>query len=68
MKRIRIAAMAALLLSVSFVVKPVKALPTAEVDNYYWDASWNLIGEKDIFCDGTHYTWVIRPTPRTGRR
>jgi hypothetical protein len=59
MNRIRTAAMAVLFLSLSFVASPVKALPSGEVDNYFWDANWNMIGEKDILCDGTHYTWGV---------
>jgi hypothetical protein len=59
MKRIVIAAVATLLLSMSFVVSPVKALPSSEVDNYYYDANWNWVGEHDILCDGTHYVWGI---------
>jgi hypothetical protein len=53
----RTAVMIVLLLSLSLVMSPVKALPGAEVDNTYYDDSFNLIGEKDILCSGAHYTW-----------
>jgi hypothetical protein len=39
------------------VLSPAQGLPQAEVDNYYFDADHVLIGEFDIFCDGTHYAW-----------
>jgi hypothetical protein len=59
MKRIVLAAVATLLLSMSFVVSPVKALPANEVDNSYYDANWNLVGEHDIYCDGSHFEWGL---------
>ena len=59
MKKLGIAAVAALLLSLSFATRPVQALPQNEVNNYYYDADWNLVGEKDILCSGAHYTWGI---------
>jgi hypothetical protein len=60
MKRAGLAAMAASLLLLSIVMPlPVQALPQNEVDNYFYDADWNQIGEKDILCDGYHYTWGV---------
>ena len=35
------------------------ALPQGAVYNYFYDANWELIGEKDILCDGSHYTWGV---------
>ena len=59
MKRIGIAAVATLLLSMSFLVSPVKALPANEVDESFYDANWNLVGEHDIYCDGSHFQWGL---------
>lgn len=59
MPRIKMFATAAVLLMTLFALPAAHALPGAEVDNTYYDADLNIVGEKDILCDGTHYTWGI---------
>ena len=55
-----IAAVAAAALLMMLLPAPTAhALPQGAVYNYYYDADWNLIGEKDILCSGAHYTWGV---------
>src|SRR3982751_2343963 len=61
MKYLKTVAVAAVLV-VSLFALPAptaQALPQGAVYNYFYDADWNLIGEKDILCDGAHYTWGV---------
>lgn len=55
----RTLALAVALATTLLAIPVTQALPPNEVDHYYWDAGWNQVGEDDLFCDGTHYTWGI---------
>ena len=59
MTRIKLFATAVVLLTTLFAMPIAHALPNGEVDNTYYDADLNMVGEKDILCDGSHYTWGI---------
>lgn len=52
-------AAALLMLMTVFAAPPTYAQPQNEVQNYYYDADWNLIGERWILCDGSRYTWGV---------
>lgn len=64
MKRVKTLGLIVVLLLTLLAVPVSQALPGSEVENFYYDANMNLIGEKDILCGGYHYTWGITTGPQ----
>lgn len=59
MKRVKTLGLMTVLLLTLLAVPVSQALPGGEVENFYYDANMNWIGEKDILCGGYHYTWGV---------
>jgi hypothetical protein len=46
---------------------PLFALPGNDIDNLYYTSNegGELVGEREILCDGTHYNWGVTTNYRS---
>src|SRR5437870_3893953 len=56
----RLAALFVLAAAAVLLSAPTNALPSDEWERWYYDSSWNIVGDEYRLCDNSHDLWGSR--------